>query len=152
MTKRTQSEHQIMSCKVITLSMRIKEVMVNMPVSLNTKKEIDEYFKNAMKNMKKEKVVAVKAAKPVKAIKPVKEATSLRKQITIIDNNPQIISIFAKDIETTVELLRSNKELLKKRRLYIYKPPIVCKRQSFCDEIIATAYRINKRLREQYIM
>jgi hypothetical protein len=135
-----------MSCEVITLAMRIKEVMANMPVSLNTKKEIDEYFKNAMKNMKKEKVVKIVAAKAAKV------ATSLPKQITIIDNKPQVISTFTKDIATTAELLRNNKELIKKRRSYIYKRPIVSKRQSFCDEIIATAYRINKRLREQYII
>ena len=141
-----------MSCEVITLAMRIKEVMSNMPISLNTKKEIDEYFKNAMKNMKKEKVVKVVAAKPVKPAKAAKKATSLPKQITIIDNKPQVISTFTKDIATTAELLRNNKELIKKRRLYIYKRPIVSKRQSFCDEIIATAYRINKRLREQYII
>ena len=123
--------------------MRIKEVMANMPISLNTKKEIDEYFKNAMKNMKKEKVVKVVVAK---------KATSLPKQITIIDNKPQVISTFTKDIATTAELLINNKELIRKKRLYLYRPAIVSKRQSFCDEIIATAYRINKRLREQYII
>ena len=96
-----------MSCEVITLAMRIKEIMSNMPISLNTKKEIDEYFKNAMKNMKKEKVVKVVAAK---------KATSLPKQITIIDNKPQVISTFTKDIATTAELLRNNKELIRKRR------------------------------------
>jgi hypothetical protein len=135
-----------MSCEVITIAMRIKEVMANMPISLNTKKEIDEYFKNTMKNMKKEKVVAAKA------VKPAKKATSLPKQITIIDNKPQVISTFTKDIATTAELLINNKELIRKRRLYLYRPAIVSKRQSFCDEIIATAYRINKRLREQYII
>jgi hypothetical protein len=132
-----------MSCEFITLAMRIKEVMANMPISLNTKKEIDEYFKNAMKNMKKEKVVKVVVAK---------KATSLPKQITIIDNKPQVISTFTKDIATTAELLINNKELIRKKRLYLYRPAIVSKRQSFCDEIIATAYRINKRLREQYII
>jgi carboxylesterase type B len=141
-----------MSYEVITLAMRIKEVMSNMPISLNTKKEIDEYFKNAMKNMKKEKVVKVVAAKPVKPAKAAKKATSLPKQITIIDNKPQVISTFTKDIAITAELLRNNKELIKKRRFYLYRPAIVSKRQSFCDEIIATAYRINKRLREQYII
>jgi hypothetical protein len=132
--------------------MRIKDVMANMPISLNTKKEIDEYFKNAMKNMKKEKVVkvvAAKRAKSAKAKKPAKATASLIKQITIIDDKPQIISTFTKDIVTTSELLRNNKELIKKRQSYIYKHSVVSKKQSFCDEIIATAYRINKRLREQ---
>lgn len=31
-----------------TLAMRIKEIMANMPDSINTKKGIDEYYKNAM--------------------------------------------------------------------------------------------------------
>jgi len=35
-----------------TFAMRIKEVMVNMPDNLDTKKEIDEYYKNAMKDIK----------------------------------------------------------------------------------------------------
>ena len=35
-----------------TFAMRIKEIMGNMPDTLNTKKEIDEYFKNAMKEIK----------------------------------------------------------------------------------------------------
>jgi len=35
-----------------TFAMRIKEIMGNMPDTLNTKKEIDEYFKNAMKDIK----------------------------------------------------------------------------------------------------
>jgi len=35
-----------------TFAMRIKEIMGNMSDTLNTKKEIDEYFKNAMKDIK----------------------------------------------------------------------------------------------------
>ncbi len=43
-----------MSCD-ITFAMRIKDVMANMPVSLNTKKEIDEYFKKCYEKYEKRK-------------------------------------------------------------------------------------------------
>jgi hypothetical protein len=33
----------------MTISIKIKEIMNNMPDTLNTKKEIDEYYKDAMK-------------------------------------------------------------------------------------------------------
>jgi hypothetical protein len=124
--------------------MRIKEIMANMPITLQTKKEIDEYYKNAMKNItKKEK--AAKAAKAPKATKAPKAAISLPKNISVIENKP---SKFAEDIAEMAEILRTNKELLKERRGNTYKRPIVLVKQSFCVEIIATAYRINKRLRE----
>ena len=38
-----------------TMAILIKEVMANMPDTLDTKKEIDEYFKNAMKDIVKAK-------------------------------------------------------------------------------------------------
>jgi len=49
----------------INASILIKEAMANMPDSLNTKKEIDEYYKKAMKNINdkvKEEKKADKAA------------------------------------------------------------------------------------------
>jgi hypothetical protein len=130
--------------------MRIKEIMANMPITLQTKKEIDEYYKNAMKDItKKEKTTkaakAPKVAKAPKAPKVAKAAISLPKNISVIENKP---SKFAEDIAEMAEILRTNKELLKERRGGIYKRPIVLVKQSFCVEIIATAYRINKRLRE----
>jgi hypothetical protein len=127
--------------------MRIKEIMANMPITLQTKKEIDEYYKNAMKDItKKEKATkAPKVAKAAKAPKVAKAAISLPKNISVIENKP---SKFAEDIAEMAEILRTNKELLKERRGGIYKRPIVLVKQSFCVEIIATAYRINKRLRE----
>ena len=56
-----------------TLAMRIKEVMVNMPDSLDTKKEIDEYYKNAMKDIKEKNKEdkKVKKALPKKRVKKV---------------------------------------------------------------------------------
>jgi hypothetical protein len=35
----------------MTISIQIKEYMNNMPDTLNTKKEVDEYFKNSMKQI-----------------------------------------------------------------------------------------------------
>jgi hypothetical protein len=145
--------------------MRIKEIMANMPITLQTKKEIDEYYKNAMKDItKKEKATkvpkapkapkatkvpkapkATKVPKAPKATKVPKAAISLPKNISVIENKP---SKFAEDIAEMAEILRTNKELLKERRGNTYKRPIVLVKQSFCVEIIATAYRINKRLRE----
>jgi hypothetical protein len=124
--------------------MRIKDIMANMPITLQTKKEIDEYYKNAMKYItKKEK--ATKVPKASKVPKVPKAAISLPKNILVIENKP---SKFAEDIAEMAEILRTNKELLKERRGNTYKRPIVLVKQSFCVEIIATAYRINKRLRE----
>lgn len=125
--------------------MRLKEVIANMPSTLTTKKEIDAYYKNAIKEItKKEKKAkpANKVAKPIILVIPLTQPAS--------PANCDILSKFTKDITETAELLRTNKELIKKQRRHLYKPPIVSKRQSFCDDIIATAYRINKRLHERY--
>ena len=56
-----------------TLAMRIKEVMVNMPDILDTKKEIDEYYKNAMKDIKEKNKEDKKEKKalPKKRVKKV---------------------------------------------------------------------------------
>ena len=65
------------------MAILIKEVMANMPDTLDTKKEIDEYFKNAMKDIvnakkeqeaeaKKKKEQEAKAKKEKKAKKEVK--------------------------------------------------------------------------------
>ena len=154
-TKLPTSDRQIMSSE-LTYAMRIKEIMANMPITLQTKKEINEYYKNAMKYItKKEKAAKVpkapkvpkasKVPKVPKIPKASKATISLPKNISVIENKP---SKFAEDIAEMAEILRTNKELLKERRRNIYKRPIVLVKQSFCVEIIATAYRINKRLRE----
>ena len=60
-----------------TFAMRVKEIMVNMPDNLDTKKEIDEYYKNAMKDIKeknkeeKKEKKATKTAIPKKRVKKV---------------------------------------------------------------------------------
>jgi hypothetical protein len=63
-----------------TMAVLIQEAMAGMPDTFNTKKEIEEYFKNAMKEIvmkKKEEEKANKPEKPKKAAKkPKKEDTS----------------------------------------------------------------------------
>lgn len=120
---------------MLTIAMRLKQVLANMPATLTTKKEIDAYYKNAIKEI-------TKKAKPVILVIPLTQPAS--------PANLYTLSKFTKNITETAELLRTNKELIKKQKRHLYKPPIVSKRQSFCDEIIATAYRINKRLHERY--
>jgi hypothetical protein len=62
-----------------TMAVLIQEEMAKMPDTFNTKKEIEEYFKNAMKEIvmkKKEEEKANKPEKPKKAAKkPKKEDT-----------------------------------------------------------------------------
>ena len=65
-----------------TMAILIKEVMANMPDTLDTKKEIDEYFKNAMKDIVKEKkeqeAKAKKAKKEVKSEDEADEAVEAK--------------------------------------------------------------------------
>ena len=51
-----------------TFAMRVKEIMVNMPDNLDTKKEVDEYYKNAMKDIKEKNKEEKKEKKATKAI------------------------------------------------------------------------------------
>ena len=53
-------------CVAPTIAELIKGVMANMPDTLDTKKEIDEYFKNAMKEIMKAKKEAEPKAEPKK--------------------------------------------------------------------------------------
>ena len=57
--------------KMTTIAMKIKELMANMPDTLNTKKEIDDYYKEAMKKSvvsKSNKKDASDADKPKKEL------------------------------------------------------------------------------------
>lgn len=87
--------------------MRLKEVMANMPATLTTKKEIDTYYKNAIKEITKKEKKA-KPAKPVILVIPLTQPAS--------PANCDILSKFTKDITETAELLRTNKELIKKTK------------------------------------
>ena len=69
----------------VTLAMRIKEVMVNMSDNLDTKKEIDEYYKNAMKDIKEKK----KEDKKEKKAEPKKRA----KKVEVDDDGNEIVKV-----------------------------------------------------------
>jgi len=65
--------------------MRIKEVMVNMPDNLDTKKDVDEYYKNAMKDIKEKN----KEDKKEKKVEPKKRA----KKTEVDDDGNEIVKV-----------------------------------------------------------
>jgi len=71
-----------------TFAMRIKEVMVNMSDTLDTKKEVDEYYKNAMKDIK-EKNKEDKKEKKVKKAEPKKRT----KKVEVDDEGNEIVKV-----------------------------------------------------------
>jgi HMG (high mobility group) box len=71
-----------------TLAMRIKEVINNMSDTLDTKKEIDEYYKNAMKDIK-EKNKEDKKEKKVKKAEPKKRT----KKVEVDDEGNEIVKV-----------------------------------------------------------
>ena len=128
-----------------TYAIRIKEIMGNMPTSLNTKKEIDDYYYNACKNLK------IKNKRAPKELKKLKEQNTKTKSnninltivynVTII-NKPQIESQFTKNIKAIYDIIINNKQKLIKKIKYINTNLV---KFSFCEEIIYTAFRIRKR-------
>ena len=144
-----------------TLAMRIKEIMANMPDSINTKKGIDEYYKNAMMidikktNNKNIKVIAKKSDKTSKKDNipniPNKSAVVVISNINDVVPKIQDITItttcnkvsqFTKDIEKTTELVKS-KKINKKEYKIIYNYD---DEPSFSTNILVAAHKINKRL------
>ena len=71
----------------ITFAMIYKDIMVNMPDSLNSKKEVDEYFKNAMKKKNNEENKMKK--KQHKDIQPKKRA----KKVEVDNDGNEIVKI-----------------------------------------------------------
>jgi hypothetical protein len=71
-----------------TLAMRIKEVINNMSDTLDTKKEVDEYYKNAMKDIK-EKNKEDKKEKKVKKAEPKKRT----KKVEVDDEGNEIVKV-----------------------------------------------------------
>ena len=82
----------------MTISIKIKEIMANMPDTLNTKKEVDDYYKNAMTKVLKDN-------KADNENKPKKELNAYQKfmkeNISIVKNEnpkltgPEVFSIIA---------------------------------------------------------
>jgi hypothetical protein len=82
----------------MTISIKIKEIMANMPDTLNTKKEVDDYYKNAMAKVMKD-------IKTDNENKPKKELNAYQKfmkeNISIVKNEnpkltgPEVFSIIA---------------------------------------------------------
>lgn len=145
-----------------TLAMRIKEIMANMPDSINTKKGIDEYYKNAMMidikktNSKNTKVIAKKSDKNSKKDNIINIINIPNKSPVVVISNindvvPKIqdttttcnkVSQFTKDIEKTTELVKS-KKINKKGYNMIYNYD---DEPSFTTKILVAAHKINKRL------
>jgi len=96
-----------------TISMKIKEAMANMPDTYNTKKEIDDYYKEAMKKAV-ENSKTKKVAKPSdNTDKPKKELNGyqlfMKEQIKIVkEENPSLTGpeVFSK----IAELWKKKKE------------------------------------------
>lgn len=93
-----------------TIAMKIKELMANMPDTLNTKKEIDDYYKEAMK-----KAVVNKSSKKdaSDADKPKKELNGyqlfMKEKIKVVkEENPSLTGpeVFSK----IAELWKKQKE------------------------------------------
>ena len=142
-----------------TLAMRIKEIMANMPDSINTKKGIDEYYKNAMmidmkktnskntkviakksdKNSKKDNIINIINKSPVVVISNINDVVPKIQDTTTTCNK---VSQFTKDIEKTTELVKS-KKINKKGYKMIYNYD---DEPSFSTNILVAAHKINKRL------
>ena len=87
-----------------TLAMRIKEIMVNMSDSLDTKKDIDEYYKNAMKDIKEKN----KEDKKIKKAVPNKRA----KKVEVDDEGNEIVKV-KKSLNKYQKFIQDNRKKVK---------------------------------------
>ena len=82
----------------MTISIKIKEIMANMPDTLNTKKEVDDYYKNAIAKVLKDNKVD-KENKPKKELNAYQKF--MKENISIVKNEnpkltgPEVFSIIA---------------------------------------------------------
>ena len=89
----------VSAVSVMNINILLKEAMANMPDTLNTKKEIDEYYKKEMKEISdkmKEEKKAVKGKAPRKALgtKPVKAAPKKRvKKVEVDEDGNEIVKV-----------------------------------------------------------
>jgi hypothetical protein len=137
-----------------TLAMRIKEIMTNMPDSINTKKGINEYYKNSMMmiiDIKKTNSKIIKIIAKSNKNYQQNNSIELPEKSTVLVINDIVLKVqdttynksqFTKDIEKTAELLK-NKKINKKEYISIYNYDI---ETSFATKILVAAYKINKSL------
>ena len=103
----------------MTISIKIKEIMNNMPDTLNTKKEIDDYYKDAMKKtMENNKQKEDKPKKELNAYqKFMKENIAIVKEKNSNLTGPEVFSLIAtmwkKQKESNVTVVVSEAEPVK---------------------------------------
>ena len=90
-----------------TFAMRVKEIMVNMPDNLDTKKEVDEYYKNAMKDIKEKNKEEKKEKKATKAI-PKKRAKKVE-----VDNDGNEIEKVKRPLNNYQKFIQDNRAKVK---------------------------------------
>ena len=93
-----------------TYATYIKEIIANMPDDLNSKKEIDDFYKAAIKDIKgkiKDNNKAAKAAKAVKAAKAAKKKKGKKESdeddVEKVKKPPSAYQIFLKENRQTVK-------------------------------------------------
>jgi len=89
--------YNIKTVNIMTISIKIKEYMNNMPDTLNSKKEIDEYFKDAMKKiLDKNKVNEDKPKKELNGYQQfMKENSKTVKEQNPTLNGPEVFKLIA---------------------------------------------------------
>jgi hypothetical protein len=95
-TKPIYKMSAIAATATINASILIKEAMANMPDSLNTKKEIDEYYKKAMKDINdkmKEDKKALKKAEPKKPKAPKERVKKAAKPAEVDEDGNEIVKV-----------------------------------------------------------
>jgi hypothetical protein len=91
----------------MTIAIKIKELMANMPDTLNTKKEIDDYYKDAMKKSVENSKLDANADKPKKELNGYQKF--MKENIKIVkEQNPSLTGpeVFSK----IAELWKKQKE------------------------------------------
>ena len=90
--------------------MRVKEIMVNMPDNLDTKKEIDEYYKNAMKDIKEKNK---EDKKEKKATKATKEPSKKRAKKVKVDDDGNEIEKVKRPLNSYQKFIQDNRAKVK---------------------------------------
>jgi hypothetical protein len=104
----------------MTISIKIKEIMNNMPDTLNTKKEIDTYYKEAMKNTLDNNKL-LKDNKPKKELNPyqkfmkenIKNIKEQNPTLTGAEVFSKIANMWKNQKEKTVNVINSDTEVVK---------------------------------------